>query len=279
MTGWKKESAGYFAGVDIGSTATKCALVDAEGNFVASAVAPTGARALTATQNALTEALRQVAATREQVALVIATGYGRKRAEANGQVTEITCHARGAIHLFPGTRTIIDIGGQDTKAIRVSPSGDVQNFVMNDKCAAGTGRFLEVMARALEVDLEDMGPLSLRSATPQRISSFCTVFGESEVISHLADGAEVQDIALGLHEAIGNRVVGMLRRVGIESEVTMSGGVSRNIGMRKTIERIIGCEMNVSEQSQVMGALGAALIARDKWLAAADNTPETADVQ
>lgn len=269
----------YFAGVDIGSTATKCALVDAAGTLVSSAVVATGARALTATENALGEAVRQINVGPDQIVFVIATGYGRKRAEADGQVTEITCHARGAIHLFPGTRTILDVGGQDTKAIRVSANGDVQNFVMNDKCAAGTGRFLEVMARALEVDLDEMGPLSLRSVAPQQISSFCTVFGESEVVSHLADGVEVQDIALGLHEAIANRVVGMLRRVGIESEITMSGGVSRNIGMRKTIEKLIGCTMNVSEQSQVMGALGAALIARDRWLATIDNKPEAADVQ
>jgi predicted CoA-substrate-specific enzyme activase len=265
----------FFAGVDIGSSATKCAVVNAAGTFVSSAIVPTGARALTATQHALAETLGRVGVARDQVALVIATGYGRKRAEADGQVTEITCHARGAIHLFPGTRTILDIGGQDTKAIRVTDSGDVHNFVMNDKCAAGTGRFLEVMARALELDLDDMGPMSLRSVAPQRISSFCTVFGESEVVSHLADGVEVQDIALGLHEAIGHRVVGMLRRVGIESEVTMSGGVSRNVGMRRTIEKIIGCEMNVSGQSQVMGALGAALIARDKW----QGRSEAANVQ
>lgn len=257
----------YFAGIDTGSMATKCVLVDSDGALAGSVVVPTGARIAVAKEAALAAALAQVGAARERIAFTVATGYGRKRTDADVEVTEITCHARGAVYLFPGTRTILDIGGQDTKAIRVEANGSVKTFAMNDKCAAGTGRFLEVMARALEVDLDEMGPLSLQSTTPQRISSFCTVFGESEVVSHLANGAEVKDIAQGLNDSISQRVVGMLRRVGIESEVTMSGGVSRNIGMRRTIERLLGFEMNVSEHSQVVGALGAALIGRDKWLA------------
>lgn len=269
----------FFVGVDIGSTATKCAIVDGAGNFVASTVVATGARAIAAKEAALAEALRQIDARPEQVAYQVATGYGRKRAEADGEVTEISCHARGASYLYPGTRTIVDIGGQDTKAIRVAANGKVETFAMNDKCAAGTGRFLEVMARALEVDLEDLGPLSMRSQKPQTISSFCTVFGESEVVSHLASGVEVENIALGLHEAIAGRVVGLMRRVGIESEVTMSGGVSRNIGMRQAIEKLIGCTMNISPQSQLMGALGAALIARDRWLTAEDSEKEEANAQ
>jgi len=269
----------FFVGVDIGSTATKCAIVDSAGNLVSSTVVATGARAIVAKTAALAEALRQIDAGPEQVAFQVATGYGRKRAEADGEVTEISCHARGASYLYPGTRTIVDIGGQDTKAIRVAANGKVETFAMNDKCAAGTGRFLEVMARALEVDLEDLGALSMRSQAPQAISSFCTVFGESEVVSHLASGVEVEDIALGLHEAIAGRVVGLMRRVGIESEVTMSGGVSRNIGMRQAIEKLIGCTMNISPQSQLMGALGAALIARDRWLAAEGHQREDANVQ
>lgn len=267
----------YFAGIDTGSMATKCVLVDVDGQFASSAVVPSGARISIAKESALQEALTKAGVSRTQIVFMVATGYGRKRADADAEVTEITCHARGAIYLFPETRTILDIGGQDTKAIRVEANGSVKTFAMNDKCAAGTGRFLEVMARALEVDLEDMGPLSMQSTTPQRISSFCTVFGESEVVSHLANGAEVKDIALGLNEAIGQRVVGMLRRVGVEAQVTMSGGVSRNIGMRKTIEKLLGCEMNVSEHSQVVGALGAAIIARERWLAAEEEKLERTD--
>jgi len=269
----------YFAGIDIGSMTTKCALVDASGTLVSSALVPSGARIRVAREAALDGAVAKAGIVREQITYLVATGYGRKRAEADGQVTEITCHARGAIYLFPRTRTIIDIGGQDTKAIRVGANGDVSNFVMNDKCAAGTGRFLEVMARALEVDLEDLGPLSMQSTSPQRISSFCTVFGESEVVSHLANGSEVKDIALGLNEAIAGRVVGMLRRVGIESEVTMSGGVSRNIGMRSCIEKLLDCPLNVSENSQIVGALGAALIGREQWLAREHKKLESSDAQ
>lgn len=269
----------YFAGIDTGSMTTKCVLVDADGQFASSAVVPSGTRISIAKESALQEALAKAGVTRGQIDFVVATGYGRKRADADAEVTEITCHARGAIYLFPETRTILDIGGQDTKAIRVEAGGNVKTFAMNDKCAAGTGRFLEVMARALEVDLDDMGPLSMQSTSPQRISSFCTVFGESEVVSHLADGSEVKDIALGLHEAIAGRVVGMLRRVGVEPQVTMSGGVSRNIGMRRTIEKLLGCEMNVSEHSQVVGALGAALIGRERWLAAEEKKLERTDAR
>lgn len=254
----------YFAGVDIGSMATKCVIVNMAGEVVSSAVVATGARVSVAADSALAAAARAGRIELAEVARSVATGYGRKRANADWQITEITCHARGAIYFFPGTRTVLDIGGQDTKAIRLGTGGEVTNFAMNDKCAAGTGRFLEVMARALEIDLEDLGPLSLQSSTPQTISSFCTVFGETEVISHVADGARVADIALGLHEAISHRVVGLLKRVGVESELTMSGGVSRNIGMRRALEKALGTSFNVHPDAQLFGALGGALIGRDR---------------
>ena len=256
----------YFAGVDIGSLATKCVVVDEAGDIVSSAIVATGARVSAAAESVLATAVRTGGFELERISCTVATGYGRKRAHADRQVTEITCHARGAIHLFPGTRTVLDIGGQDTKAIRIGTDGDVVNFVMNDKCAAGTGRFLEVMARALEVDLEELGPLSLQSTAPQTISSFCTVFGESEVISHVANGAEVADIARGLHEAISHRVAGLLKRVGVESQLTMSGGVSHNIGMRSALERALGTSFNIHPHAQLIGALGAALIGRDRFL-------------
>jgi (R)-2-hydroxyacyl-CoA dehydratese activating ATPase len=256
----------HFAGIDIGSLATKCVIVNDAMDIVAKAVVPTGARVAQAGEAALRAALESGGIDPASIALTIATGYGRKRVAADARVTEITCHARGAVHLFPGTRTVLDIGGQDTKAIRVGAKGEVANFAMNDKCAAGTGRFLEVMARALEVDLEDLGPLSRESTKPQTISSFCTVFGESEVVSHIADGAEIKDIARGLHAAIAQRVIGLLKRVGIEAELTMSGGVARNVGMRDAIERELGLTLNVSDESQIIGALGAALIARQRYL-------------
>ncbi len=254
----------YFAGVDIGSMATKCVIVTASGDIAATAIVATGARVSVAAEAAFATAAGAGGIDLAHVARSAATGYGRKRANADWQITEITCHARGAIHFFPGTRTVLDIGGQDTKAIRIGAGGEVTNFAMNDKCAAGTGRFLEVMARALEIDLEDLGPLSLQSSTPQIISSFCTVFGETEVISRVANGAAVADIALGLHQAISHRVVGLLKRVGVESELTMSGGVSRNIGMRQALEKTLGTTFNVHPDAQLFGALGAALIGRDR---------------
>lgn len=252
----------YYAGIDIGSLAAKCVLIDEDGTYIASGITPTGARVTTAAEAALKMAVENASAKLDSILFKIATGYGRKRAVANREVTEITCHAAGAVHLFPATRTIIDIGGQDTKVIRVSKTGDVENFAMNDKCAAGTGRFLEVMARALEVDIDELGPLSLESHNPQKISSFCTVFGESEVVSHVASGAVAADIARGIHESVAQRVAGLVRRVGVEKELTMSGGVARNPGMRSALSTALSAEINFHDHSQVMGALGAALIAR-----------------
>lgn len=254
----------YYAGIDIGSLAAKCAVVDEAGNLVAQGIVPTGARVTTAAEAALRLAADNGGLALDDIAFKIATGYGRKRAEADYQVTEITCHAMGAVSLFPGTRTIIDIGGQDTKVIRVSSTGDVENFAMNDKCAAGTGRFLEVMARALELDIDEIGPLSLESQTPQKISSFCTVFGESEVVSHVANGAVTADIARGIHESVAHRVAGLVKRVGVAEELTMSGGVARNIGMRSALSSALSAQINFHENSQIMGALGAALIAMNR---------------
>lgn len=254
----------YYAGIDVGSLATKCAIVDESGNLVSQGIVATGARVVTAAEAALKLAADSGGVDLGSIGFRIATGYGRKRVEADHQVTEITCHAMGAVRLFPGTRTIIDIGGQDTKVIRVSSNGEVENFVMNDKCAAGTGRFLEVMARALEVDVEELGPLALTSEQPQKISSFCTVFGESEVVSHVADGAASADIARGIHESVAHRVTGLVKRVGVMNELTMSGGVARNVGMRTALSAALSTSLNFNDNSQVMGALGAALIAREK---------------
>lgn len=254
----------YYGGVDSGSLATKAVIINEDSKIVGSAVLYTGPNVKVSGEKALEEALKDAGVERSDLTYSISTGYGRKRLESNEQVTEISCHARGAVYFFPNTRTILDIGGQDTKAIRVNERGDVDNFAMNDKCAAGTGRFLEVMARAMEVDLEEMGPLSLQSENPQKISSFCTVFGESEVISLVANEKKPVDIISGLHESIAQRAVGMLKRVGIEDEVTLTGGVAKNIGMVKSIEDALGKKLNVCEESQILGALGAALIARER---------------
>jgi predicted CoA-substrate-specific enzyme activase len=193
---------------------------------------------------------------------IIATGYGRKSvAIADKAVTEITCHAVGAHYLNSAVRSIIDIGGQDSKAIVVDENGGVKDFAMNDKCAAGTGRFLEVMARALEVDINDFGEVSLEADTPAKISSLCTVFAESEVISLISKGEKRENIIAGIHESIASRVVAMAGRIGLSAPLMMTGGVAKNKGVVKALEAKTGYGIEVSEKTQVTGAIGAALIA------------------
>jgi len=184
----------------------------------------------------------------------------------NFQVTEISCHARGAVHMFPATRTVVDMGGQDTKAIRVGPTGDIADFCMNDKCAAGTGRFLGAASAALEIPLEELGPTALRAERPVPITTTCTVFAESEVLSWLSRGRKIEDILLGVHQSIVSRAMGLMRRVGIEREVTFTGGVTRNVGMVQALNDALGFEVNVSADSHYMGAIGGALFAMDRIL-------------
>jgi predicted CoA-substrate-specific enzyme activase len=180
------------------------------------------------------------------------------------RVTEITCHAKGAHYTNPQVRTVIDLGGQDSKAIAVDAGGKVRDFVMNDKCSAGTGRFLEVMAHALEIGLDDLGPLSLESGSPAAISSVCTVFAESEVVSRVAEGVSKVDIVAGIHQAIASRIYAMAARIPIEQEIVMTGGVAWNQGVVRALENRFGSGIIVPEMPQHTGALGAALIAADK---------------
>jgi predicted CoA-substrate-specific enzyme activase len=198
------------------------------------------------------------------IACVAGTGYGRYRVTFGDlQVTEISCHGRGAVHMFPATRTVVDMGGQDTKAIKIGPGGDIVDFCMNDKCAAGTGRFLGAAAAALEIPLEDLGETALRGDKPVAISTTCTVFAESEVLSWLSRGRRIEDILAGVHRSIVARSVGLMRRVGIEPEITFTGGVSKNAGVRAALTEALGLPVNVSADSHFMGALGAALFAMD----------------
>jgi len=255
----------YAAGVDVGSTQTKAVLVDEGGRIVGRALCDTGANVVTAAEHAFAVALEDADLPEEEVGFVIGTGYGRYRVTfGNAQVTEISCHGRGAVHMFPGTRTVLDMGGQDTKAIRIAPGGDIGDFCMNDKCAAGTGRFLGAASAALEIPLPDLGPTALTAERAVRISTTCTVFAESEILSWLGKGRKVEEILLGVHQSIAQRSVGLLRRVGIEPEVTFTGGVARNIGMIATLEKELGVKLNVSGDSHYMGALGAALFAMDR---------------
>lgn len=258
----------YAAGVDVGSTQTKAIILNEAKQIVGRALIDTGANVTVAAEQAFWTALQDGGVPEEQVEYVVGTGYGRYRVTfGNTQVTEISCHGRGAVHMFPGTRTVVDMGGQDTKAIRVSTTGEIIDFCMNDKCAAGTGRFLGAASSALDIPLDQLGPTALRAERPVRISTTCTVFAESEVLSWLGKGKKIEDILLGVHQSIAARSIGLLRRVGIEDQVTFTGGVARNVGMVQTLQQGLGMRLNVSADSHFMGALGAALFALDHILA------------
>jgi len=260
----------YTGGVDVGSTQTKAIILDEDARVVGRALLDMETSMVTVAQDAFRAALADAGIGEDQVVRVAGTGYGRYNVSfGHEQVTEISCHARGAVALFPGTRTVIDIGGQDTKAIAVRPDGQVADFTMNDKCAAGTGRFLGAASYALEMPLGELGPLALRSQQPVRITTTCTVFAESEIISHLAKGILPEDVLMGVHQAITSRCVSLARRVGIHSEVTFTGGVSRNVAMVRLIEEAVGMKINVSPDAHFCGALGAALVAREHAFGAA----------
>ncbi len=255
----------FAAGVDVGSTQTKAVIVDERGEIVGRSLLPTGANVVMAAKHAFQAGLGAAYVSEEDVGYVVGTGYGRYRVEfGDAQITEIVCHARGAAQMFPETETVLDMGGQDTKAIRIAKGGDVLDFCMNDKCAAGTGRFLHSAATALDLDLEDLGPTALQGIRPVDISTTCTVFAQSEVLSWLAKGKKIQDILLGVHKSIASRSFALLRRVGIEGEVTFTGGVTRNEAMVAVLNEILETDMNVSEESHYMGALGAALLALER---------------
>lgn len=258
----------YTAGVDVGSTQTKAIVINEDREIVGRALIDTGANVVIAAEQAFAEAIHNANVQEEEVEYVIGTGYGRYRVIfGNAQVTEISCHGRGAVHMFPGTRTVIDMGGQDTKAIRVQPSGEIVDFCMNDKCAAGTGRFLGAASSALNIPLDELGPTALRAERPVRISTTCTVFAESEVLSWLGRGKKIEDILQGVHQSIAARSIGLLRRVGVEEQITFTGGVARNIGMIEALQKGLGAKLNVSDESHFMGALGASLFALDHLLA------------
>ena len=251
----------YFAGIDIGSLTCDAVIIDETGNVAAYEVALTGARSRAAGEKALAAALERAGIAKEDLAGLVSTGYGRELVDGRSRaVSEITCHARGALRLFPETRLVLDIGGQDSKAIRIAPDGRVRDFAMNDKCAAGTGRFFEVMARALEIDLDDLGLRALKSLKTLSLSSVCTVFAESEVVGMVARGETVEDIAAALCAVSAEKVVSLAHRVGIESPITVTGGVPKNIGFLRALESQLGLKVNLPEEPQIVGALGAALI-------------------
>ncbi len=258
------EEKNLYAGIDVGSLSAEAVIIS-ESTMVAYSIRKTGASPLRAAQKCLGEALEKVGASKDNIRAIVSTGYGRLRIPfADMEVTEITCHAKGAHFLFPRTRTVVDIGGQDSKVITMDEEGNVRDFVMNDRCAAGTGRFLEVMASALEADLANLGQLSLQAKKAVSISSMCTVFAESEVISLIADGYKREAIIRGVHESISRRIFRMTKRLRVKEEITFTGGVAKNQGMVKALEGLFGVKLNIPPEPQIVGALGAALIAKEK---------------
>jgi predicted CoA-substrate-specific enzyme activase len=253
----------YAAGVDVGAASGEVLIWDGE-SIVAYSIVPTGFNSRRAAHQAMERALEGTGISRGDIGSIVATGYGRIAIDyADRQVTEISCYARGINHLFPEVRTIIDIGGQDSKAISVGKDGKVVDFLMNDKCAAGTGRFLEVMAKALELEVQDLGEISLGAREPHQVSSTCTVFAESEVVTLVAEGVNREDIVAGLHAAIAKRTMSMVKRLGLVPPVAMAGGVAKNTGVVKAIEEEAGEPLVIPPEPQIVGALGAALLAMD----------------
>lgn len=246
-------------GMDIGSTTSKCVLLKDGAEILACALAPAGIGTDGPAQ-AYREALLRGGVPEREIARKMATGYGRKCwAPADGELSELTAHALGCHFLLPEARTVIDIGGQDAKVVSLDANGRMAGFVMNDKCAAGTGRFLDVMAGILKRDVDELGALAAQAEKPVDISSTCTVFAESEVISQLANGAAVPDVVAGICKSVAVRVAALARRAGVKEAVFMSGGVARNAGVRRALEEDLGVTLHTSELSQLAGALGAAI--------------------
>lgn len=264
---FKGLSMNYFAGIDIGSLTTEVVILDSNVDVLSYSINLTGADCNEAVDQALGQALSRAGLSRDQLSFIVATGYGRVTIPfSDKKITEISCHGTSAHHLFPDTETVIDIGGQDSKVIRIDKEGKVLDFTMNDKCAAGTGRFLEVMAGAFRVSLEDFGQLSLKAEREISISSVCTVFAESEVISLIAQNQAREDIIRGLHSSVVNRIWNMVQTVGVHGAVTMSGGVAKNRGVVVLMEEKLEKPIHIHTEPQIMGALGAALLAKRHFL-------------
>lgn len=252
----------FFAGIDIGSMTTKVVIISDEKKIVGSAILPTGFSASKSAQEAIDQAKKNASIKNGAISRMVATGYGRNLVtEADEKITEITCHTRGAFERIGSALTLIDIGGQDSKAISITSSGKVDKFIMNERCAAGTGRFLEVMARALETDLENMSVMANNAPSRSQINSLCTVFAETEVIGLIARGANRDEIANGLCWSVAERLAGMAKKVGINDLVYVSGGVAYNNAVVSAISKQLGKDARVIDEPQLNGAFGAALIA------------------
>ncbi len=260
-----------IAGVDIGSTTTKAVLIDGDVSLLAFSIIDTKHDRDQSGEEVLAEALASAGKTEADLTLVASTGYGRRSFKRTQKVLpEIVCHARGTEQLHPGVKTIIDVGGQDSKIIAVGEYGTVEMFEMNDRCAAGTGRFFEVLSRRLlSVPMDELGPMALRSESPVFLSSVCTVFAESEIISHLSAGTPAEDIAMGILESMAKRVVSIGRQARIEyrEPIVLTGGMALNVAAGRAFADQLGVEVVILPTPQMPAALGVALLAYDDWVA------------
>lgn len=260
----------YTLGIDIGSTTSKCAVLKDGKELVAHSL-QTGGLGTGGPEEALAQLWQTSGLTRADMACAFVTGYGRKNYQgADGEISELTAHALGGRFVFPDLRTVIDIGGQDAKVIALSPSGKMVNFVMNDKCAAGTGRFLDVMASILRLDVDDLDTEAAKAAAPAAISSTCTVFAESEVITLVGEGKPMDEIAAGIQMAVAKRCFVMSKKAGATDAITLTGGCAKNAGLKQAIEHVLKLKViDLKTDPQLMGALGAAEYARQKGMARA----------
>ncbi|MGV9861845.1 acyl-CoA dehydratase activase [Rhodococcus koreensis] len=254
----------FYMGVDLGSTTAKSVIVDRHGSILASDVVQMGAVSRAGLSRSMAGALTAADLDESAITATIATGYGRRMVPGVGRTfTEITCHARGVAALCPGTRLVVDIGGQDSKAIVIDDEGLVENFSMNDRCASGTGRFFEVLARAIECEIAELADLALAGDKDLEVSSMCATFAETEIISLLARGERREDIAASVHRAVSARTLGLVSHVGKHTPVVMTGGVARNAAVVHFLEDSLGTPVTVPDTPQISGAYGAALLARD----------------
>lgn len=252
----------YFMGVDLGSTSAKAVILDESGIFLGASAIQMGAVSRAGMRRAIDDALDLASVTLAQITVTISTGYGRRLVPDIGRTfTEITCHARGVTALCPGVRLIVDIGGQDSKVIAVDDEGLVDDFAMNDRCASGTGRFFEVLARAIECEVDELADLAMAGDKNLEVSSMCATFAETEIVSLLASGAERTDIAASVHRAVSARTLGLIAQVGRKSPVVMTGGVAKNAAAVHFLSSALGVRIDVPPDPQITGAYGAALLA------------------
>jgi predicted CoA-substrate-specific enzyme activase len=255
----------YVMGIDAGSTYSKGVLMNDDREIVAKDIILTGANINNAAETIRKRIFQNAKISEDQVKLVVGTGYGRYIIKfGNVQVTEISCHARGANHLFPNTRTVLDVGGQDMKVIKVNERGNVLDFVMNDKCAAGTGRFVETIIKSLKMDFKTANDLALKSRRSVTLTSTCTVFAENEVREHLVLGDAMEDILNGVFKSVMVRAVALIKRVGMNPELTFTGGLSLNPAAVKTLEEFANAKVNTSQLTVYAGAIGAAIYGLEK---------------